>query len=62
MNENDVEKVRKVHACNADGVFLCPAVAKHVTVVTVRDGYKACGHCVGFVLTEAGEKIPYTMH
>jgi hypothetical protein len=58
---DDAEKVRKPHTCNANGVFLCPAVGKHVTVVTVSRGFKACGHCINPLYTEAGEKIPYTM-
>jgi hypothetical protein len=51
----------KEHEETPAGTWLCLSVGKHVNVPTTRDGYKACGHCIRFVLDDAGQKQAWTM-
>lgn len=50
------------HREDIPGQWQCLAVGKNnVKVFTTRDGWKACGHCLKFILDSQGEKQVWTM-
>ena len=53
--------VQSPHQENENGVFLCSALNKHASVVTTHRGFKACGHCLRFVVDANGNRQPFTV-